>query len=508
MITVGKIYLDQSRYNINASISSTEAIDYTDYLAGCRRDFTDKTPREYYDWDKATQNSFTTQLIVNYVRRNSKQVRGYVDEEGTLKQEELINDLITDIIDAGILRRALDDDTIQEIQINDYKTVYVVRDGRSELYCDEFGKPYQFVSDEELHSTIDRLIYSPNNVAPRMTRTNPLLNARTYQKGYRVSGVDASTITPDGHAGMDFPVTTITIRKYAPSMLTFEDFERFGTMTREMSNFLRLAGRADVRLACVGPVSSGKTTLLNAIAWEIDPSLRIILIQNPTEIMLYDRSLDTGANMRNVLHWEAQDLDTALSNDPTTGTMSNEIAHVLRNTPDVVIPGEVRTAREFEQVNRVLKTGHRVLTTLHAYDGADAIARMSTELATLGGSIVDYARSLAGSLDLVVSSRKLGDGSRHIMLIEELTGRLLDDGRAETRVIFKFHLTGEVDRDMETGKVLKIHGYYEQVNSISERLKDKFYSAGIAKQDIEEFLNCPDIIDGESNLASQKGVAV
>ena len=45
--------------------------------------------------------------------------------------------------------------------------------------------------------------------------------------------------------------------------------------------------------------------------------------------------------------------------------MANEIAHVLRNTPDVVIPGEVRTAAEFEQVNRVLKTGHRVLTTLH-----------------------------------------------------------------------------------------------------------------------------------------------
>ena len=98
--------------------------------------------------------------------------------------------------------------------------------------------------------------------------------------------------------------------------------------------------------------------------------------------------------MRNTLHWEAQDLGSESSSDPTTPTMSNMIAHVLRNTPDVVVPGEVRTAAEFAQVDRVLKTGHRVLTTLHAYDGADAIARMSTELATNGGSIKDFATSL------------------------------------------------------------------------------------------------------------------
>lgn len=504
MITASKIYEAQTKYGVNATLSDTETISYETYLQGCRRAFTDKTPKEYYDWDKKKQNDFTDQLIVNYVRSNLRAVEGYTDSNGDVIQDKLIDRLRIDIVDAGILRLALEDDTVQEIQINDYKTIFVVRSGKAELFCDEGGKPYQFVSDEELHSVIDRLIYSPNNVAPRMTKTNPLMNARTSAKGYRVSGVDSSTITPDNKIGCDFPVTTITIRKYAPSMLTFDDFEAYGTMTPEMSEFLRLSGRADTRLICVGPVSSGKTTLLNAIAWEIDPNLRIILIQNPTEIMLYDRSQETGANMRNVLHWEAQDLDKALADDPTTGTMSNEIAHVLRNTPDVVIPGEIRTAAEFEQANRVLKTGHRVLSTLHAYDGADAIARMSTELATKGGSIVDYAKSLANSIDIVVSCRKLGDGTRHVMAIEELTGRLNDNGMAETTVLFRFHMTGETDIDEETGDIKKIHGYYEQVSPISERLKDKFYSAGISKSSIERFLNPPELIDGMSNLASQQ----
>lgn len=503
MITASKIYADQTKYGVNASLSDTEKVDYDQYLAQCRKTFSDMTPREYYDWDKKKQTDFSDQLIVNFVKGNLKNVEGYIDKNGDLKQAELIERLRIDITGAGVLGIALADDTVQEIQINDFKTIYVVRGGRSELYVDENGRPYQFVSDEELHSVIDRLIYSPSNTAPRMTKVNPLMNTRTAGKGYRVSTVNSSAITPDNKVGNDFPVTTCTIRKYAPSMLTFDDFERFGTMTAEMSDFLRLVGRADTRVVVVGPTSSGKTTLLNAVAWEVDPELRIILIQNPTEIMLYDRSGETGANMRNVLHWEAQDLGTDSADDPTTPTMANMIAHVLRNTPDVVIPGEVRTAAEFAQVDRVLKTGHRVLTTLHAYDGADAIARMSTELATKGGSIVDFASSLANSIDLVVSCRKLGDGSRHVMAIEELTGELDDKGMAVTRVIFRFRMTGKVDKDPDTGKLLKIHGYYEQVNPISDALVEKFFSAGISSDMIDNYTKEVKSLKGMSNLPSQ-----
>ena len=158
---------------------------------------------------------------------------------------------------------------------------------------------------------------------------------------------------------------------------------------------------------------------------------------------------------------------------------------------------------KFAQVDRVLKTGHRVLTTLHAYDGADAIARMSTELATKGGSINDYASSLANSIDLVVSCRKLGDGSRHVMAIEELTGEIDEKGRAITSVLFRFRLTGKTEKDPDTGKLLKIFGYYEQVNPISEALQDKFFSTGVSKEEIAPYVDVTPIIKGSSNLPSQ-----
>ena len=169
MLSADKIYRDQSKYGFNTSLKDTETVSYEVYLAGCRRNFSDMTPREYYDWDKKKQDDFTDQLIVNYVKMNPKSVDGYVDENGELQQAELLDRLRIDIVDAGVLRLALEDDTVQEIQINDFKTIYVVRGGRSELFVDDNGKPYQFVSDEELHSVINRLIYSPNNTAPRMT---------------------------------------------------------------------------------------------------------------------------------------------------------------------------------------------------------------------------------------------------------------------------------------------------------------------------------------------------
>ena len=125
-------------------------------------------------------------------------------------------------------------------------------------------------------------------------------------------------------------------------------------------------------------------------------------------------------------------------------------------------------------------------------------------LFTKGGSIADYSSSLANSIDLVVSCRKLGDGSRHVMAIEELTGRILPNGMAETSVLFRYNLTGEVDRDPETGRLEKIHGYFEQVNPISKDLVSKFFSAGISKDQIQQFMNPPEIVEGKSNLPSQQ----
>ena len=504
MLTQEVVFKSQTKYGSTVSVDGAEVVNYGMYMKRCREVITQQTPKDYYNWDLEKQHTFTTNLIQRFVVDNKNTlVEGFISgNDNTLNISGLQEQLRKDIIDFGPIRDALDDPTIQELQINDAKTMYVVRSGKTELFTDSQGNPKQFENNEELHSTIDRLIYKPETNTPRMTKTNPLLNTRTAGEGYRLSAVNHTAITPDSDPSTSFPCTSVTIRKYAPTKLMFPDFIKFGSLTQEMADLLKLTGKANVRLACVGPTSSGKTTLLNSIAWEVDPELRLLLIQNPTEIMIYERDSTKQFNTRNVLHWEAQDLSPEEAKDPTTPTMANLIAHTLRNTPDVIVPGEVRTPEEFFQMNRALKTGHRVLTTWHASDGADAIDRAATELSSLGGSTTEYAKSLANSFDIIVTQKKLGDGSRKVMAIEELTGRLID-GRAETKILFQYKLTGKADKDAD-GKVLKIYGYFEQVNPISERLQQRFYEVGITKDEIAKFLTAPDIIEGRSNLPSQQ----
>jgi|GEM_PF-4632955 len=88
------------------------------------------------------------------------------------------------------------------------------------------------------------------------------------------------------------------------------------------------------------------------------------------------------------------------------------------------------------------------------------------------------------------------------MKIEELTGKLID-GRAETVTLFEFKLTGDTEKDAKTGKVKEIFGYFQQVNPISEKLIQSFYSVGITKEELAPYINPPAVIEGRSNLASQ-----
>lgn len=494
MLTIQDIYNTQSKYGVGNVIEDKDAVPYSQYVVSCRKFLSDRIKNEYYTWDRRKQQNYNENLIRTFVQKANRLVEGFIDNNGDLMQDELLDRLRQDIIDYGVLKAAFEDERVQEIQVNDYKTIYVVKGGKAVLFTDErTGKPYQFVSNEELQSLVNRIIYTPGGNAPRMTVTNPLMNTRTAAKGYRLSAVNDSAITRDMTEGFDFPVTSVTIRKYSTSRLTFTDFEKFGSLVPRMSRFLRLCGRVDTRLCCVGPTSSGKTTLLNALVWEIPRDTRIILVQNPTEIMLYDRDPVTGANRRNVIHWEAQDIEESKKNDPSTPTMANFIAHALRNTPDIIIPGEMRTPEEFNQANRALKTGHRVLTTFHAEDSVDAISRFATELATVGGDVTDHMRSVANSIDLIVCQKKLDNGQRKVMEISELTGALdKETGMPEVNTVFQF-----VPVTSDDGQ---IGGYFEQVNPISSALHRKFNLSGIEAWRLEEFLNPPARIPGRSNL--------
>ena len=65
-------------------------------------------------------------------------------------------------------------------------------------------------------------------------------------------------------------------------------------------------------------------------------------------------------------------------------------------------------------------------------------------------------------------------------------------------------MTGDSEKYPNSNKIKKIYGYFQQVNPISDKLVQYFYSVGVTKQELEPYTNPPKVIPGRSNLKSQE----
>lgn len=112
----------------------------------------------------------------------------------------------------------------------------------------------------------------------------------------------------------------------------------------------------DGLILMTGPTGSGKTSTLYAMLNEINaPERKIITIEDPVEYRL-SRAVQVNVNHK-------------LS-------FAKALRSVLRQDPDVVLVGEMRDPETAHIGVEAAMTGHLVLSTLHANDGATTITRM------------------------------------------------------------------------------------------------------------------------------------
>jgi len=107
-----------------------------------------------------------------------------------------------------------------------------------------------------------------------------------------------------------------------------------------------------------GPTGSGKTTTLYAVLNELNlPDRKIITIEDPVEYQI------SGINQLQV--------------KPQIGlTFANALRAILRQSPDVIMVGEIRDTETAEIAVRAALTGHLVFSTLHTNDAAGAVTRL------------------------------------------------------------------------------------------------------------------------------------
>ena len=111
-----------------------------------------------------------------------------------------------------------------------------------------------------------------------------------------------------------------------------------------------------------GGTSTGKTTLLNALAACLPPIDRIVLIEDTAELQV---------NQPNVVRFEAR----RAQRDLPAVTIRDLLKATLRHRPDRIIVGEVRGGEAYDLL-QALNTGHAgTLSTIHANSADQALAR-------------------------------------------------------------------------------------------------------------------------------------
>ncbi|MNL91411.1 Type IV secretion system protein PtlH [compost metagenome] len=499
MIDIKKISQIQSDFSVLDRAYREAEMTFDDYVSHCRL-FVRKNLSEEYsngDWDEKKKADFLNKLVTDFVGKHPVKVKGYTNN-GIVNKTLLLEDLGDVMTGVSVLKEALQDPEVDEIQINDKNTIFVIRNGVTEPYVDSKGRIMQFSDNEEVHIVLNKIIDDGQGNTPQFTSGLPLLNAKTAKDQYRVNAVHHVANTRDKPPA-SFPITTVVLRKFKETKLELHHIIEGGACTPKMGRLVDKLGRAELKLFCVGPTGSGKTTLLRIIASTIPRHKRIIMIQNPAEITFMERD-DMGRNIRNVVHHEVRETGEK-TDDKVTASMENLISNSLRETPEVVLIGEARTPGEFFQIQRAMKTGHKLLGTFHAEDAYDAIGRFATELSTTtNATYTECVRLVADTINIIISQYKFENGDRRIMEISEVQG-VDDQGYPKINMLFEYKLSGKVHTD-ERGRTV-VEGEFVQRGILSPKLKKVFYKAGISYDDIAEFCNPKDIVKDEEEAEEE-----
>jgi len=323
----------------------------------------------------------------------------------------LFHEIVDEFTGFGPIQPLLDDPDVSEVMVNGPKKVFIEKGGR----LTKSG--VTFDDDDHVMRIIDRIILP---LGRRVDPDSPTVDAR-LPDGSRVNAV----IRP---VSIDGPC--ITIRKFKKDKLKVEDLIKFGSLTKNMGEFLRACVHAHLNIVVSGGTGSGKTTLLNVLSSFIPEQDRIVTIEDAAELQL---------QQDHVLR-----LETKVSNIDGRGavTIRDLVRNSLRMRPDRIVVGECRGGETLDML-QAMNTGHDgSLTTLHANSPRDALSRMETMVLMAGMDLPlkVVRQQISSAIDLIIQQTRLKDGSRKVTAITEVAGM-----EGETVVltdVFKFEQTG------------------------------------------------------------------
>ena len=305
----------------------------------------------------------------------------------------LSKEVMDEVFGLGPLEPLLNDPTVSDILVNTHNLVFVERRGVIE------ETNIVFRDNAHLMHIIDKIVSA---VGRRIDESSPMVDARLLD-GSRVNIV----IPP---LAVDGPL--MSIRRFGSSPLCAEDLLRHRALTPAMLELLKCAVKARLNIVVSGGTGAGKTTLLNVLSGFISNAERIVTIEDSAELQIKQRHVAR--------------LECRPPNVEGKGAIRQRelVINALRMRPDRIILGEIRGEEALDML-QAMNTGHDgSITTVHANNPRDAIARMET-MALMGSVALPekaIRAQIASAVDLIVQASRMSDGSRRITHISEVTG--------------------------------------------------------------------------------------
>lgn len=151
----------------------------------------------------------------------------------------------------------------------------------------------------------------------------------------------------------------ISLRKHSVEVRPFQEWIDTGRISKKHAFILLAAVRVGASIALVGMPKSGKTTMLNSLANEIEPHVRVVTIEDTQELRL-----------PKILDW--QGFVTSKGK-----TIIDHVREAMRQQPDRIIVGEARTGDTLLEALKVTQTGCRgLMISIHAGSSHGALPRM------------------------------------------------------------------------------------------------------------------------------------
>ncbi len=393
-------------------------------------------------------------LIVRYLNQQRISVDAFKNIS------ELADKIYEDMAGFGVLTKYLSDVLVEEININAWNCIEVIYPDKIIMLEDTFITP------DDCMDKIKKMVWLGGSI---IDGSNPKVDS-FIGEGIRISAIIPPCV--DKKTG-----GVASIRRQKENVISRDLLINYGSATEDELDFLSLCINNGVSLAIAGATGSGKTSDLGYLIGRLDDDKRIYTIEDTRELNI--AKLDSNGRMTNRV------VQTVTKDGVNPISMDDLLKEALRFHPYAIIPAEMRGGEALTAVEAG-RTGHTIISTLHANSAIDAYNRILSMCVSTGVRLSEnkLLEFILEAMPLILFKRQLPDGRR--VYDEIFEGLRVEDGRIVGKTLFKYEI--KKNHYDDSGNIVKVVGEHIQKNKISEGLLSRLKYGGASDEMLDKFM--------------------